>query len=240
MARSSVHEVTPLIAILVLVALLSGCEPNDQKGAAVSELSNSDITSLLSTAENGNKDAQFSLAVKYHLGNGVAADPAKAAFWYEKAANSGHLGAMNNLAALYYDGKGVKQDFNKAIELYKKISEAGDISGTASLAGMYMDGKGVSQDYNEARRLYTIAAQRGYGPAQNAIGMMYKFGWGVPQNNIEAYAWWILATGNGDAVASDNMKELRVKLGVGDIARAEERAKQLAASISPNDFKLTR
>ncbi len=240
MARSSVHEVISLIAFFVLFALLSGCEPNDQKGAAVSELSNSDITSLLSSAENGNKDAQFSLAVKYHLGNGVAADPVKAAFWYEKAANAGHLGAMNNLAALYYDGKGVKQDFNRAIELYKKISEAGDISGTASLAGMYMDGKGVPQDYNEAQRLYTIAAQRGYGSAQNAIGMMYKFGWGVPQNNIEAYAWWILAAGNGDTVASDNIKELRAKLSAGDVVQAEERAKQLAASLSQSSFKLTR
>lgn len=240
MARSSVHEVISLIAIIVLVASFSGCEPNAPKGAAVSELSNSDITSLLASAEGGNRDAQFSIAVKYHLGNGVAADPAKAAFWYEKAASSGHLGAMNNLAALYYDGKGVKQDFNKAIELYKKISEAGDISGIASLAGMYMDGKGVTQDYNEARRLYTIAAQRGYGPAQNAIGVMYKFGWGVPQSNIEAYAWWLLAAGNGDAVAADNAKELRVKLSAADVAQAVERAKQLAESISQNDFKLTR
>lgn len=229
--RLMTFSVISLAAVLVSSFPLLGCESHGPSTAVTPKYSTADIAALLSSAEKGDKNAQFALAVKYHLGDGVDNDPAKAAGWYTKAADAGHLGAMNNLAGLYYDGKGVEQNFSKAIALYKKIADSGDIGGTASIAGMYLDGKGVPQDYNEARRLYIIAAQRGYGPAQNAIGMMYKFGWGVPQDNVEAYAWWILAAANGDMVATDNMKQLSSRLSSSDIERAQERSKQLGTSI---------
>jgi len=209
---------------LFAIALLPSCE---YQGSKIGQnYSTIDLETLRSMANGGSADAQFALAVRFHLGDGVAQDFESAIFWYEKAVKSGHLGAMNNLAGLYYDGKGAKQDFKRAIELYNKIYEAGDVSGIAALAGMYLDGKGVAQDYKEAQRLYLLAAQKGYGPAQTALGMMYKFGWGVPQDDVEAYSWWSLAARTGDSVALDNLKKLRQRLSLAELKRAEERSKQ--------------
>lgn len=216
------------LTTILIVTQLSACEKHEQgiERTHNYELS-TDVETLQSAAENGDKDAQFALAVKYHLGDGIQTDVKNAAFWYAKAADAGHFGAMNNLAALYYDGNGITQNFGKAIELYNKLADMGDIGGTTSLAGMYLDGKGVPQNYSEARRLYMLAAESGYAPAQTAIGVMYKFGWGVSRNNVEAYAWWVLAAANGDVVAVSNMNQLKPSLTSFDIERAQERAKKL-------------
>lgn len=218
--------------------LFYGCDSHKQSNKELVKPATDDIATLVSYAEKGDIDSQFALGVKYHLGDGVEVDMAKAAYWYLKASNMGHLGAKSNLAALYYDGKGVQQDYRKAIELYQQISDAGDVSGTTSLAGMYLDGKGVVQNYQEAKRLFLIAAEHGYAYAQTAIGIMYKFGWGVPQDNIEAYAWLILGANNSDKYAIDNMKKLEQTLSPSDINLAQDRSKLLFQQKQNTDCKI--
>ena len=61
-------------------------------------------------AEAGNLEAQVSLAEFYRNGLGVAADPAVAAAWYQRAAEAGDPVAQLNLGEFYARGFGVARD----------------------------------------------------------------------------------------------------------------------------------
>ncbi|MDO8703890.1 MAG: tetratricopeptide repeat protein [Sulfuricaulis sp.] len=60
----------------------------------------------------------------YADGRGVAANPLKAAEWYEKAATRGIAEAANSLGRLYENGIGVSADREKAIEWYYRAAVA--------------------------------------------------------------------------------------------------------------------
>jgi len=62
-------------------------------------------------AEQGDAEAQHSLALLYSSGKGVPQDDAEAMKWYTKAAEQGYAYAQYNLAMGYYFGKGVPQDY---------------------------------------------------------------------------------------------------------------------------------
>lgn len=61
-------------------------------------------------ARRGDADAQYSLAVLYDLGQGVARDLQAAAAWYRQAAEQGVSEAQFNLGAMYANGEGVAED----------------------------------------------------------------------------------------------------------------------------------
>ena len=63
-------------------------------------------------------------------------DYAKAAEWYQKAAQMGNGDAMNNLGCLYASGQGVAADAFKAREWYRKAAEAGSAEGSQNLKGL--------------------------------------------------------------------------------------------------------
>lgn len=64
----------------------------------------------LGPAERGFPEAQFSLGNLYLRGEGVPADPALAARWFERAAAAGHAEANLNLALMLEAGDGVPRD----------------------------------------------------------------------------------------------------------------------------------
>ena len=61
-------------------------------------------------AKQGNRDAQYNLAVIYDEGEGVAVDDAKAVYWYQLAAMSGEHNAQTNLSVMYFNGEGIETD----------------------------------------------------------------------------------------------------------------------------------
>ena len=62
-------------------------------------------------AEQGNADAQYSLGLAYHEGEGVPQDHAEAVKWYRLAADQGEAKAQANLGLMYAIGEGVPQDY---------------------------------------------------------------------------------------------------------------------------------
>jgi hypothetical protein len=56
----------------------------------------------------------YSEGERYYYGRGVAQDYAKAAEWYEKAADKSNADAMFSLGVLYQNGWGVLPDYAKA------------------------------------------------------------------------------------------------------------------------------
>ncbi len=109
-------------------------------------------------ADQGDPRGENVVGLLYLRGWGVAADPAKAAFWYEKAAEQGVTAAENNLATLYMDGRGVPQNYEKAAHWFRKAADQGAAQAYFNLGTLYEAGLGVPQDYKEAAACYRKAA----------------------------------------------------------------------------------
>jgi len=66
-----------------------------------------DFDTTKRAAEAGDAQAQFSLGVMYHNGEGVPQNDAEAMKWSRKAADQGNAPAQNNLGVMYANGQGV-------------------------------------------------------------------------------------------------------------------------------------
>ena len=110
--------------------------------------------------------------------DGVAADPAKAAEYFQMASDQGHRGASYALAQMYGDGEGVPQDGARAVALYEASVEQGETRAYARLGDLYAKGEAVRQDHVEAVRWYTAGgrAWRPQGPVQAGRGLRARPG----------------------------------------------------------------
>jgi TPR repeat protein len=79
------------------------------EGAGVEQVAHS-----VSTAEQGDADAQINLGVMYFTGRGVPQDYAAPTSWYRKAAEQGDAGAQYRLGVMYAYGHGVPKDYTSA------------------------------------------------------------------------------------------------------------------------------
>ncbi len=88
-------------------------------------------------ANSGDADAQVTVGELLErgagVGGGMAADPALAARWYERAMAQGNARAAVNLAALYERGSGVRRDLQRARDLMRRASTlSSNTTGTTS------------------------------------------------------------------------------------------------------------
>jgi localization factor PodJL len=111
---------------------------------------------LSQAAEKGQAVAQYRLGTLYERGQGTAADPAKAAHWYEMAANQGNRKAMHNLAVSY-----AKKNMAEAARWFAKAAVLGLSDSQFNLAVLYERGDGVPQSLLDAYKWYSIAAAAG-------------------------------------------------------------------------------
>ncbi len=93
-------------------------------------------------AEKGDREAQFSLGLRYDNGEGVAKDEVEAVKWYRKAADQGHAKAQFNLGTCYRNGEGVAKD---EIEAYAYYNLAG-ITNENARKNLAILEKGMSPD----------------------------------------------------------------------------------------------
>jgi hypothetical protein len=84
-------------------------------------------------AEKGDAEAQYFLGRKYEYAEGVPADHAEAAKWYEKSADRGYGPAQLAVARLYEFGLGVQQDDVQA-DVWYSVASSAEISGIAERA----------------------------------------------------------------------------------------------------------
>jgi TPR repeat protein len=107
--------------------------------------------------------AQFNLALRYSLGQGVPHNDAQAAELFRESAMQGFAKAENNLGVLYEHGLGVKQDYAAAAKWYRKAATQGHAAAAYHLGRLYMLGSGVAQSYAEAWLWFDHSAQRSAG-----------------------------------------------------------------------------
>ena len=76
-------------------------------------------------AEQGHAGAQYSLGMRYYLGEGTLTDKKKAFYWFTQAAEQGDAQAQYNLGLLYSNGEGTSADMKQAACWIKKAYENG-------------------------------------------------------------------------------------------------------------------
>ena len=186
-------------------------------------------------AEEGNASAQFSLALKYMNGDGVARDPKKAIELYQKAAEQGNVGAQVNLANIYAKGELTRKNLKAATELYLKAAEQGQSGAQYQIGLLYYNGKGVKKDRVAAAQWFQKAANQRDSRAQIDLGHMYIKGEGVKKDAIEGMAWLYLADSNrliDTPFANSDIVTLEKKLGVEKTRIARRRSEEIRQSIN--------
>jgi TPR repeat protein len=162
-------------------------------------------------AEHGYSQAQLSLGIAYHVGEGVAKDASLAVLWCRRAAEQELAPAQHNLAACYLTGEGVPQDYSQAVKWYRRAADHDDPTAQYNLGVMYSQGHGVPKDNSEALKWYTNAANGGNANAQNALGRMYETGNGVAKEPTEALKWYTRAAQQGDAAGQCHLASMYLR-----------------------------
>jgi localization factor PodJL len=127
---------------------------------------------LTQAAEKGQAVAQYRLGTLYERGQGVAADPVKAAHWYEMSAAQGNRKAMHNLAVSYASGAGAKKNMAEAARWFAKAAALGLSDSQFNLAVLYERGDGVPQSLLDAYKWYSIAAATGDSESKQRMGVL--------------------------------------------------------------------
>lgn len=163
------------------------------------------VETLRRRAEEGDAEAQNSLAVRYVNGMGVEQDHEEAVRWYRLSAEQGNALAQSNLGMRYAAGTGVEQDYEEAVRWYRMSAAQGNAAAQNNLGVRYETGTGVEQDDEEAARWYRRAAELGSAHAQNNLGSRYATGAGVEQDAEEAVRWYRMSAEQGHASGQYNL-----------------------------------
>ena len=118
-------------------------------------------------AERGDASAQFKLALRYDVGEGVPQDYAEAVNWLRRAADQDFVKAQYNLGCMYDSGQGVSQNHAEAAKWFRKAAEHGYASAQKNLGAKYGRGQGVPQSDVEAYVWSSIAVISGDEGAMN-------------------------------------------------------------------------
>ncbi|GGB48675.1 peptidoglycan-binding protein [Roseibium aquae] len=157
---------------------------------------------LRSAAASGDERAAFLVGVKFTEGDGVPADLAEAAKWYQIAADKGLAPAQYRLASLYEKGRGVELDLDKARAWYEKAADAGNAKAMHNLAVLYAEGAGGAPDFEKAADWFERAAEYGVKDSLFNLGILYARGLGVEKDLIQSYKWFAIAAREGDQDAA--------------------------------------
>ena len=147
-----------------------------------------DLEECMAQAEQGNPDAQVSIAYCYIMGiHNLDKDEAKGFEYAQLAANQGSPNGFDCLADCYENGCGVKQDKKKAFYWYQKSAEEDFAEGMHDLGRCYELGCGTKKNERLAFEWYQKAAEAGEVPALKDLGKCYEYGIGTDENEKKAF-----------------------------------------------------
>ncbi len=150
------HLKISLLSALLLTGI-ANAELTSNVPLDVSRFEIMDISLLTSQANSGNHHAQFFLAKRLQKGEGVAKDPAKAVYWYTKAAEQDIAPAQLNLGLMYLRGEGVTASMSEGRKWLERATHLGD--NRASYALAMIDEK--QSRYVDAYKWYDLSSRDG-------------------------------------------------------------------------------
>jgi hypothetical protein len=151
----------------------------------------------MQAAEAGSPAALYALGVIHETGEGVAADDAKAAQFYERAAATEYPLAERNLGRMAFEGRGLEPDLTRGSALLIEALDAGVTCDPCrlddfALGLMYRDGLGVAPSKPLAIEHLKAAAEAGDTQAQLALGQLLETA--SPPRLREALFWYGIAS----------------------------------------------
>ena len=124
------------------------------------------FTDTLQLAEQGDPEAQFSMALLYDTGSRDEQNPEQAVYWFKKAAAAGVAGACLYLGMKYEFGAGVSQNKKKAYHWYEKAALQGWPQAAFMLGSLYL--RSSPADQIRGCSWLGIAAEQEYPGAEQA------------------------------------------------------------------------
>ncbi len=163
---------------------------------------------LREAAAAGDPKALYQIGNRYAEGRGTEEDMAKAAEWYQKAADQGLAPAQYRIGNLYEKGIGVERDVKAAKTWYQLAAAQGNASAMHNLAVLNAMGADGTTDNDTAARWFAEAAEFGVQDSQFNLGILAAKGVGMQQNLEEAYKWFALVAKAGDKDAAAKRDEV--------------------------------
>ena len=118
----------------------------------------SEINELIEAANDGSKNSNYNLGVRYSNGDGVKKNLTLANKHYFIAAEMNFAPAQNNLGWSYREGLGVPINPLQAIYWFRLSALQGNALALQNLAEMYLAGEGVTRQPAVAETFYTLCA----------------------------------------------------------------------------------
>jgi hypothetical protein len=199
LAQAAAQRDIRAVTLLKILARGSRGERKDLKEVAAT---------VKNAAKGGDRDAQYTLAFMYLIGEGVPKDVKQEILWYRAAAAGGDSRANFMLALMSFHGEGVPRNLKDAARFMRAAAERGNARAAFFLGTFYYHGTGVPQDKKEAARWIGRAAEIGYAEAQSAYGMLLLSGDGVPVDKEKAVEWLGKASRQGNDGARAVLREL--------------------------------
>lgn len=184
------------------------------------------LAGLRAAAFAGDTEKQYRLGVMYSMGIDLPKDRNKAAYWFEKAADSGHVSSAYLLASIY-----METDKNKAAKWLHTAAEKGYAPAQKNLGEMYVEGMGVTKDPQKGIFWLKKAAAQNSAGAIYALGRIYQTGDKGIRNEEEAEKWWTAGADIGDHRSQYYLGLIKLK--DGDIPAAVELFMQSAEKKYP-------
>jgi hypothetical protein len=150
-----------LMILILFLPFMSFGSPDSQEVLSGNSMLKQIFEENKVEAEQGNADAQYSLAMKYVNGWGVPKDEKEAVKWLRLAGEQGHDVAQFTVSSMYADGQGVPKDEKEAVKWMRLAAEQGFASAQLSLGAKYYLGTGVPKDNVPAYMWANIAGANG-------------------------------------------------------------------------------
>ncbi len=186
-----------------IVAALSPCPAAADLAAARSHLLTGDYAAAAMEykrlAEQGDGEAQASLAEMYFTGRGIDQDQEAAIEWFRRAADGGHVASQVHLGMI----SAQMQNFELSAKWFRMAAEAGDAGGMTNLAALYLRGLGVEQNAARALDWFAKAAAQGDPAHQLQLGGLYLDG-AAGEPDVESGLRWIHRAANQGYVEAQN------------------------------------
>lgn len=181
-------------------------------------------------ANKGHLIAITNLGYCYENGRGLEKNLEKAFQLYFKAATKGEMISQYNVGSMYAMARGVEKNIEEAVKWFKLSTEQGYPDAEADLGTCYYYGNGCKQDKVEAKKLFTLAALKNLTRAQAKLGVFYNY---EEKNSVEALSWFIIASNNGNAEASELVNGIIDRYSNEEIQAVNIRVKELQQQIRP-------
>lgn len=143
------------------------------------------LEEIQKSAENGDKLAQYLLAMAFETGNGIGKDEVKKVAWLLKASDQGLIRARANLGVSHIRGAGTEVDDITGWTLLISSAKAGNAIAQYNAAMFTLvgidQGNGMTKQYaylgkKVAYDMLMSSAQASFAPAEYAIGNSYVDG----------------------------------------------------------------